>query len=351
MVQISRELSNKFTNMSIIAAMAVVLIHCYLVGDKGTVFWWFTEIVGGGRWLTGGLVRFAVPFFFLSSGYFLAGRIDEQGWYKRAIISRIRSLVVPYFLWGAIAVAPFVAVGLFKSYTIPNFDFLMRGLGLQLHGLPLLKQLWYLRALFILVVLSPLLKYFANPIGLIIIWIGYAFQALEVFPVHWSWYSFFGNTVCMEGTFFMTVGMYLRKGDLRIDLLRLPCSVLIISALCMMICLVAYAFADYGCHVRIARLFKWLSIPFSLISIWGIVPAKSWHGNITSSSFPLYLMHYFFFMIIARVYDFSHCASSSLYMFICLVSSWIIAVGGSMILTLVLRKFLPVYSKIAFGGR
>ena len=50
------ELSGKFANMSVVAALSVVLIHCYVDSPRGSSFWWFTEIVGGGRLLSGSTI-------------------------------------------------------------------------------------------------------------------------------------------------------------------------------------------------------------------------------------------------------------------------------------------------------
>ena len=58
------------------------------------------------RWIRGtgamgahGLGKIAVPFFFLASGYFLAGHLDEDGWYGRKVKKRVFSLVIPLLLW------------------------------------------------------------------------------------------------------------------------------------------------------------------------------------------------------------------------------------------------------------
>ena len=46
----------------------------------------------------------AVPFFFFISGFFLSGHVHEDGWVRRELRKRMKTLVVPYFIWVVIAV-------------------------------------------------------------------------------------------------------------------------------------------------------------------------------------------------------------------------------------------------------
>ena len=87
MEPVSEELSCKFKNMAIVCAILVVFIHIPLGRlESGSVLWVFDMLV---RW---GIAQIAVPFFFVASGYFLAGHIGEDGWWKREILKRIRAL-------------------------------------------------------------------------------------------------------------------------------------------------------------------------------------------------------------------------------------------------------------------
>ena len=66
---ISDVASNKFRNMSILCALFVVIIHLRPQFAEGTVGWWVREI------LENGVCESAVPFFFLTSGFFICAKI------------------------------------------------------------------------------------------------------------------------------------------------------------------------------------------------------------------------------------------------------------------------------------
>ena len=47
-------------------------------------------------WLKSNVACLAVPLFFAQSGFLLAQRVEQDGWYGRALRSRFWSLVIPY---------------------------------------------------------------------------------------------------------------------------------------------------------------------------------------------------------------------------------------------------------------
>ena len=103
MNKISTELSNKIANMGIVCAFLVICIHATSAEDAN---WW--------NWLIArGIGKIAVPFFFVAAGFFLAGHVGEDGWWKAAVMKRMRTLIVPLLLWNFImyAVTNAMAVG------------------------------------------------------------------------------------------------------------------------------------------------------------------------------------------------------------------------------------------------
>ena len=95
----SKELSAHFSSMSFACACMIVLFHASPAPDKGTFNWWFFHILG-----REGLCSMAVPYFFVCSGYFLAGHFGEMGWWGREVHKRIKSLVIPFFIWMMIGI-------------------------------------------------------------------------------------------------------------------------------------------------------------------------------------------------------------------------------------------------------
>ena len=142
MKKIDSDTSNKMANMGFLCAIFIVLLH------SGC----------------GGITSVAVPYFFLAAGYFLAGHFGEEGWWRREVCKRVRSLLVPMWIWGAV----FLVTGLIFQWGIRfvGYDyhgevmaFSDRVLGcLGLRFTVNMGVLWFVRMLFILVVISPLLR-------------------------------------------------------------------------------------------------------------------------------------------------------------------------------------------------
>lgn len=153
--------SEKVTLLSIVAAMMVVAIHVGgNVAAHGSLVWWWEQIGHYGLFLA------AVPFFFICSGFFLGRHCDEDGWWWRECLKRMRTLLVPYLIWSAV----FAALGISAAVAanlIHGRDLLLhcpcgwrywtRVIGVYPFNYPCLVSLWYIRSLLIFVVLSPLL--------------------------------------------------------------------------------------------------------------------------------------------------------------------------------------------------
>lgn len=101
-LKVKPQFSEVMTTGSILSAILVVWIHAYNVGVYDTVsnsfVYWFEKVVSQG------LARGAVPFFYMSSAYFLYSR-------DRSVIdvykSRAKSIVVPYVLWNLVYMVVF----------------------------------------------------------------------------------------------------------------------------------------------------------------------------------------------------------------------------------------------------
>lgn len=115
-----------------------------------------------------GIARIAVPLFFLMAGYlfFAAFQWSRRDYFKK-IITRLRSLLIPFLFWNVVALTV-VALG----QAIPAMQPYFTGAGkriaeygvfdacnavLGLKGYPVAYHFWFIRDLMILVVLAPLL--------------------------------------------------------------------------------------------------------------------------------------------------------------------------------------------------
>ena len=96
----SEYVSRKIAVLSTVATIAVVVIHSNSLEDVRNPSWAFWV----GRWISS-LQHWAVPFFFMVSGFFFDRFFDGKpmlaslgGFLKR----KFRSLAVPYVLWGGV---------------------------------------------------------------------------------------------------------------------------------------------------------------------------------------------------------------------------------------------------------
>lgn len=259
-IAISSQLSNKLANMSLLCAFLVVVIHCYVDSEHGSVFWWLTEFFGGGRFASGGLVRIAVPYFFVAAGFLLAGHMQQRDWWIKECAKRVRSLVVPYIIWCGVFGLMILANKLLLHHEGFTLMDLRRIFGLGLGLRPYLIQCWFLRALFILVLISPILKGGCGRCAVLIL------SAIVLFAGEFGfvWFrdDFWAVTFSLEGFFYFSVGVFLRYHPLRVSgmLARLGVAALAIALL------MAYATLDYR-HSSWAWHCRFAMIPAALASI------------------------------------------------------------------------------------
>lgn len=92
-----RETSNKIVYLNFVLSLFVVSIHTMNLSvyriDNG-ILYWVEKMING-------VAEFAVPTFFMISGYLFYRNYDRSQ-IKRKLISRGKTLVVPFLLWGVV---------------------------------------------------------------------------------------------------------------------------------------------------------------------------------------------------------------------------------------------------------
>ena len=173
---ISGETSAKITNMGLLSAFLVLFIHLPITGNDPFLRhfnWYFSRGIG----------KIAVPFFFVASGYLLAGHFIKNGWYRNVVSKRIRTLLCPMILWSLIyyfvldnGILPLLQT-LFSGqpwngdlFPVPDWRTLARLFAIHPFVQPYLGVCWFIRSLFVLVVISPFLKRMAIPSGIVLAW-------------------------------------------------------------------------------------------------------------------------------------------------------------------------------------
>lgn len=216
-ISIDKELSRRMSVMSFICACMVVIIHCTPHPNSGSSQWWLVNLLGGD-----GLCRIAVPWFFLASGFFLGGCLNEEGWYKKAVIKRVHSLLVPFVIWGIIGLLVsfcmwygILCVG-YKSQRLNPFsagvvNAIVTSLGFNLDKINI-GPIWYLRMLFILVLISPIIskgiKKFKCWLPIIL------FIIYGIYDTVYHFSNFWEYVISIRGIAYFSVGLWLRNAKL-----------------------------------------------------------------------------------------------------------------------------------------
>lgn|GEM_PF-438076 len=152
-----------------------------------------------------GLARTAVPLFFLMSGYlFFANFQWSQQTYGKKILTRFRTLLVPYLFWNILAfgiLALGQAIPIIRPYFtgastpiadyIGWYDYLNALFGLK--GYPIAYHFWFIRDLLLLVLLAPviavILRYAPLPffIGVFLCWVCDVWPVPPPAVMAWGW--------------------------------------------------------------------------------------------------------------------------------------------------------------------
>lgn len=349
--RISEDLSIHFRTMSFACACLIVVLHACARPMFGTWNWVVAYCIGSG------ICQVAVPFFFLASGYFLAGRLCEEGWYGRSVRSRIHTLLVPFFSWRLICVVfgLCIAYGInaigYSNYrgniVIPDYSL---NWWLNLPGLNPFENvgaIWYLRALFILVVASPCLVTFLRKIGawtIISLFALYLLSVCMLEPNTRAW-NFFEYFLSLRGLVYFCVGIYLRECEIRF--VRGSGGLLLLSGWGLLV-LKTYL-ASWG-FSRGEAVVGCLMVPGLMFSVWWLTQHVKWPLSLTTMAFPLYLIHQMVLLVIAigfAILGLSAYARTSLFGMGVKV---FLAIAMSLTISIVVRRF-NISKFLLLGGR
>ena len=368
-LQIDSRISCKLANMALVCALFVVALHS--PGVRGFL---------GIDLLADGLLLIAVPYFFVASGFLLAGHMNSSvggGWLLPELRKRMQTLLIPYFLWNLSWMAfMFLWTFLMNVYhgndLLLNLDnvlidgVLMRShsgprpleclprdvvsaVGLDPFRLPFVQQLWYVRALLVLIVVSPLLKRLANIKGLVFLWLAYMFLRPWGGPSNVGGYplanlfhnvylnSFFRICLSAEGLFYFTCGIYLRFHPKSLTQRGfLACLGVGIALLCI------YGYCDSRSIVRGVKYLRMFALPFLLVAIWYATPSGSWPKWLVAQAFPIFLCHRCVLFLMTNI---AHITSSVWLLNV------VVAAVLSITVVLLIRRFAPKVATLYFGGR
>lgn len=340
-----KEISAKFANMSLLCALMVVGIHIGTHCAEGSAAYYAIEFLGGN-----GILRLAVPFFFLASGYWLANSYENGRPYKVQLAKRVSTLLVPYVLFNLLwVVFTFVTT---RELQIHSVSSAIRALGLNPMERPAMGFLWFVRFLMILVVVSPLLYRLARckiskvllPVFFVVAGVIFMFSVSNK-----EWFLFFEYGFCVEGLFCFFAGMVFRCYPVVITRRRwFDYSILVLGFVLFAVRIVCVA---HQC-LYVAYWASWFGVVSLMYGLWCIMPTRKLPEWIVSCSFPVYLVHPFIVMLMAGAVKMLGFRDLVLTSFVFFLVRWMAVFVMCVILVNVLRKISPppVYA-VLFGGR
>lgn len=392
-------LSKKFRFISFISIIGVVLIHSYnyrffipkkiiiklltsvtvipakyglehtsIIASKIGLFFQFS--------ISNGFARFAVPMFFLTSGYFFFRKFSKSyklNNYITQIKKRIKSLVIPYILWTIIAG---IIVYVFSLTLLPSigdvFIYFYNHIGKWIISSPA-YQLWFIGDLMKLTIISPIIYFLVKKFKkkflfiIFIVWLlnitltgptilKFVFNHLNI-EVSSIIYSLLRLSI--DGIFFFSLGTYLaifNKEDL---MLRKNKKVMWITLSLWVILTVIYsilAISQTANALVLLFLYKTIQI-LGILSIWTFYDyfITNWDKNkfiklAVASTFLIYVSHVPLLGILKRLY-FKILGHGSLTHLTAYIILPILMILMGMVLHIVLKKYSKTTYNILTGNR
>lgn len=365
--------SSKFKFWSFISMVLLVFLHGYNLQqrylqpwttvDESLTFNTFIQY-----FLCNAIFRFRIPMLFIISGYLYAWH--DYKTYKERTLKRLRTLLVPYLLWSAIALT--------FTYFLENFEFtreLIISSGLMqidenrflLHDykwfewlgrwivVPVPYQLWFIRVLIVYSVSYPVIKWlvlhkYAKRI----------FFSIAVF----LWLTTAGfYFIEGEGLLFFSLGVWLQKTNYNISIAKKWMNTKVWLIIFLITSIVKTWLAFNGYAIMKDGLYPLLAILHKLIIFSGLIVAwygfdfivrfcmsQKWFVAISSFSFMIYALHVpFITYAINGMFSLLHYCNN--YRVITFILLPLIIIAFSILLGFLLRKYLPRLYSLLTGGR
>ena len=356
MAMVSNRISAKIANLSFLSSILVCAIHGNFYPKVSAAGWWCEKL------LQQGLSCAAVPFFFIVSGYMLARHFKEDDWWHKEIVKRIRTILVPLSIWLFIGFVAFMPLGIVAD-VVAGRPFgtnlaitpakLAGFFGLDLSRMPGVGPLWYLRTLFLIVLLARPLKWLVCRFGAW--WLATAYF-LMVVGLSWReacggnlgdnyLRGFYTYGLSVSGVFYMSAGMYLSTH----------------SALKRKISGRGIAFCSSFVAIALLMVRGWwyrfeipplalsaFFVPCILVALYHYVPDKCLPNVLSRISFPLFVMHPIIGRYLGILFDMQKlvpngCAKGVMVLLLTVLLSIGVAIS--------MRRFCPKFAYVAMGGR
>ena len=161
-MKVSAYLSEKIRILSFFLTILIVILHTNMAIQCTGSLSFLQQLI------TAELTRIAVPLFFLISGFlFFINYNDTFENYKRKIISRTHSLLIPYIFF--LLLGSFLMFIIKETYTTIYFAKILKN-GI-LNSPPIFYPLWFLRDLYIMALFAPLVSVVVRKVPVLLIFL------------------------------------------------------------------------------------------------------------------------------------------------------------------------------------
>lgn len=350
-------LSNKLKIISFLSMISVVFLHSYNLGnemlentnsDKGVVF--FLQY-----FVSEGICRVAVPIFFTISGYLFF--IKNNGTFIEYTINlkkRFKTLVVPYLFWSVSFFLFFLAMQLipqtrlfFKQKLI--IDYTSSEVLNSIFINPIPFQFWFIRDLFVFVLLSPLLYFLLKYLKILLV-----VFLLGLWYIHFDFKIF-----SCEALLFFALGSFFGINKYNLEKIRFTKYSIHLILIWLVLIFLETVLVNQGYvnNYLIHALHK-SNILVGIFGIWAFYDfvfekSKIFKGrffSFASMSFFVYAFHEPLLEIIKVVF-YRIIGKSQLSMLCIYIISPILIISISIALGIYLKRFLPNFFKVITGGR
>lgn len=292
----------------------------------------------------------AVPTFMVMSGYLFFAKLSEWDWkvYYDKIISRVDTLLVPYFLWNII---PVVITFLWLRH--PNLiidewnKVLLQGFVGFFFTLPHNAVLWFLRDLIVFVIMSPFVYYIIRKMGCLCIIMLIITNVLI-------------TNLTLGALLFFVLGAYLSINEhaLVLSLLERRSTIIYLFVIFSLLKLMFYNDLADGLWLYANNCINICSVLFGVAFLFVFfanpkVCALRIPIVVTSSSFLVYVIHMEFlwrtYWVLHKLfpsYQTSHSVAFGIY-----IVSPIVSLVGIIILNYLLCTYMPRANRILTSNR
>lgn len=345
---ISKYLSDKIKLLSFVLILIIVLLHSQMINISTGKNLYIQQ------YFNLGFTRIGVPMFFMISGFLFFqnanDKLDTLFW-KHKILSRVKSLLIPFILWTLIGIC-FVRVVL----PIPTFTSYFDNISIEksfiydffysfINPYKVVYQLWFVRDLFVMVLLSPLIYIMVKRIPVIY------FLLLEIF------YMYFLSVINVSSIMSFSIGVLIALYYKNILYKSVDSKTTVVLVILWLLLCGIIVYLEPMLNIYQFVYFQQFIIYIGIISVWLIydkvykyIPEKIFKSSILTMSFWIFLTHEPVLTVIKKLMlKFIGNDNSSIF-FIYMIAP-IITVLFVLLIGILMRKYLKTVYSILVGGR